>query len=271
MPLLQSNRLQNKAIKHWRRVELRLAEFSKNITKKDHITNKELQELAEAFVGFYNSEEDKEQAWQIGHRLYWHFEPLIKSLLFGHKNRMNVERSVWTSTLEREGFEDMLSEGKVQFFELLAKYDPSSGVHFAHYIKKKLEYGIFNYLRNNSSFDNAIQTQDSLDELLKDTYTDDDYVKGGARNLLMEYIESNSESLDSSLLEEIKVDNKHLALRVAWNSLSERQKQVVDLLVHKEYTLREAGAELGVHFTTVREIRNNSFEKMQKIIEKVMK
>lgn len=229
-----------------------------------------MQELAEAFVGFYHTEE-KQQAWEIGNKLYWHFEPLIKDLLFGRKNKMNVEKTVWTSTIEREGKEDMLSEGKVQFFELLTEYDPSSGVHFGIYIKRKLEFGIFNYLRDNSSFDNAIQTQDSLDELLKDNFNEVDSIDSEARKLLMKYMDENSPDIDLELLDEVQVNNKHLALRVAWNALNERQKKAIDLIVNKEYTLREAGAEMGIHYTTIREIKNTAFRKMEKIINKILK
>lgn len=249
---------------------MRLAEFSRDVEKKDHLTGEELQDLAETFVGFFHTDE-KEKAWEIGNKLYWHFEPLIKDLLFGRKNKMNVEKSVWTSTIEREGAEDMLSEGKVQFFELLTEYDPSSGVQFGVYIKRKLEFGIFNYLRNGSSFDNAIQTQDSLDELLKDNFSELENINGEARKLLLKYIDENSQDIDSELLTDVKVSNKHLALRVAWNGLNDRQRQAIDLVVHREYTLREAGAEMGVHHTTVREIKNNAFKKMEKIINKVYK
>lgn len=250
--------------------KLRLAEMSRDIEEKDHLTGEEVQELAEAFVGFFNTDE-KEKAWKIGNKLYWHFEPLVKDLLFGRRNKMNVEKTVWTNTIEREGKEDMLSEGKVQFFELLTEYDPSSAVQFGVYIKRKLEFGIFNYLRNGSSFDNAIQTQDSLDELLKDNFNDLETVNGEARKLLMKYIDEKSQEIDSAMLDEVQVSNLNLALRVAWNSLNERQREVLELLIQREYTLREAGAELGVHFTTVREIKNTALEKMKRIIKKVYK
>jgi RNA polymerase sigma factor (sigma-70 family) len=249
---------------------LRLAEFSREVTVEEHLTGEQVQELAEAFVGFYHTEE-KQQAWEIGNKLYWHFEPLIKDLLFGRRNKMNVDKTVWTSTIEREGAEDMLSEGKVQFFELLTEYDPSSGVHFGIYIKRKLEFGIFNYLRDNSSFDNAIQTQDSLDELLKDNFSEVDSIDSEARKLLMKYVNENSPEVDLELLNDVQVSNKHLALRVAWNSLNERQKKAIDLVVNKEYTLREAGAEMGIHYTTLREIKNTAFKKMEKIINKILK
>ncbi|MGG1219373.1 sigma-70 family RNA polymerase sigma factor [Priestia endophytica] len=247
-----------------------LAELSRDISREEHLNGEQVQELAETFVAYFHRE-DKEEAWNIGNRLYWHFKPLIKDLLFGRKNKMNVEKTVWTSTIDREGREDMLSEGKVQFFELLTEYDPSSGVHFGVYIKRKLEFGIFNYLRNNSSFDNAIQTQDSLDELLKDNFSEVDGMDTEARKLLMKYMDENSQDIELGLLDEVQISNKHLALRVAWNSLNERQKEAVDLIVNKEYTLREAGSEMGIHHTTVREIKNTAFKKMEKIINKILK
>jgi RNA polymerase sigma factor (sigma-70 family) len=253
--------------KHWRRDELRLAEFKQDVTEKDHLTGEELQELAEAFVGFYHTEE-KEQAWEIGNKLYWHFEPLIKDLLFGRKNKMNVEKSVWTSTIEREGAEDMLSEGKVQFFELLAKYDPSSGVQFGVYIKRKLEFGIFNYLRNGSSFDNAMKATESFELFMEEDFDENNhsYSKAQFYKLIRE-----GKSVEDELFEEVKMSNLNLALRVAWNGLNDRQRKVLDMIINREYTLREAGAELGVHHTTVREIKNTALEKMKKIIKKSMK
>lgn len=239
------------------------------ITVDEHLTGEQLQELAETFVGYYNDPEKAEECWAIGEKMYWHFQPLIKDLLFGRKNKMGVDKTVWTSTIEREGAEDMLSEGKVQFFELLCEYDPSSGVHFGVYIKRKLEFGIFNYLRNGSRFDNAIQTRDSLDELLREGYEDLNPSREGA--LFSKYLKENSITVEGEVFTENNVTNKHLALRVAWNSLNERQKHVIDLLIHKEYTLREAGAEMGVHHTTVREIKNTAFKKMEKLIKDFIK
>lgn len=247
--------------------------MSRVITENDHLTDEQIQELAETFVGYFNTEE-KEKAWEIGEKLYFHFQPLVKDLLFGKKNKMGVEKGVWTSTLEREGFEDMLSEGKVQFFELLTEYDPSSGVYFAVYTKRKLEYGIFNYLRNGSSFDNAMKAQDSLDELMDHNYFmggNESQGRVGGSVQFSKYLSENAPRIESELFEEIQTSNKLIALKVAWNSLNDRQKRVLDLVINREYTLREAGAEMGVHFTTIREIRNTALEKMKKIIKKVMK
>lgn len=240
--------------------------MSRAITENDHLTDEQVQELAETFVGYFNTEE-KEKAWEIGDKLHFHFQPLIKDLLFGKKNKMGVEKGVWTSTLEREGFEDMLSEGKVQFFELLTEYDPSSGVYFAVYVKRKLEFGIFNYLRNGSSFDNAMKATDSLD-LFMELDKMDNYPQG-----LREFYKVIREgtSIEDEVFKEVQTSNKLIALKVAWNSLNDRQKKVLDLVINREYTLREAGAEMGVHFTTIREIRNTALEKMKKIIKKVMK
>lgn len=249
---------------------MRLAEFRAEVTEAEHLTGDQVQEIAETFVAYYHTEE-KEQAWEVGNKLYWHFKPLIKDLLFGRRNKMNVDKTVWTSTIEREGAEDMLSEGKVQFFELLTEYDPSSGVQFGVYIKRKLEFGIFNYLRDNSSFDNAIQTQDSLDELLKDNFSEVDSIDTEARKLLMRYMNDNSQDIDLEILGDVPMNNKHLALRVAWNSLNERQKKAVDLIINREYTLREAGAEMGIDHTTAREIKNTALKKMEKIINKILK
>lgn len=250
---------------------MRLAELKESITEKDHLTGEELQVLAEAFVGFFNTEE-KEKAWEIGDKLYWHFEPLIKDLLFGRRNKMNVEKTVWTATIEREGAEDMFSEGKVQFFEALTEYDPSAGVYFAVYIKRKLEFGIFNYLRNGSSFDNAIQTQDSLDKLLEDAFdpaSSSTFVGSREGMLFSQYLKENSKNVEDEIFQDTQTSNLKLALRVAWNDLNDRQKQVLDLLINREYTLREAGAEMGIHHTTVREIKLTTLKKMKKIIKKV--
>lgn len=230
----------------------------------------EIQEKAEWFVGHVCSEdeEERQRAWEVGQELYEQFLPLIKSSLFSSRNKMNVEQSVWSSTIDREGHEDMLSEGKVQFFEALYEYDPSSGVYFVHYIKNKIQYGIFNYLRNGSSFDNALQSKDSLDDILS-TDPEDGVGGNGAWKLYCRLMQEQPDQLETELFNEHRYSATNNAIRVAWNGLNQRQKRVLDLLIHKNYTLREAGRELGIHFTTVRGIKNNALKKMEKVIKKV--
>jgi RNA polymerase sigma factor (sigma-70 family) len=168
---------------------------------------------------------------------------------------MKVEGGVWTATIDREGHEDMMSEGKVIFFEALHKYDPSSEVPFTAFIKSQVQFGVFNYLRGGSCFQNAIQVSNSLDEIILDGYEPE-----------------SIDDVESLVFTDDNVSNsRQLALKVAWNSLNQKQKDVLDLVIHREYTLREAGAELGIHFTTVREIKANALKKMEKILKKVLK
>lgn len=229
----------------------------------------EIQRKAEWFVEHHNSlnEEERLKAWEIGLELYEQFQPLIKATLFGGTNKMNVDYEVWTTTIRREGKEDMMSEGKVQFFEALCEYDPSSGVYFVHYIKSKIQYGIFNYLRNGSSFDHALQARDSFEELFGNQDKNSECPSFCRKKQDPSWV---APDFVEGMFGEHKPTNKHLALRVAWNSLSQKQKEVLDLTLLKNYTLREAGRELGIHFTTVRGIRNDALKKMEKIMKKFL-
>jgi RNA polymerase sigma factor (sigma-70 family) len=220
------------------------------ISREEHLTNEEIQEMAEEFVGYMNSDDEltKIEAWEIGQKLHWHFSPLIKNTIFGSRNKMKVEGGVWQSTIDREGHEDMLSEGKVIFFEALHKYDPSSGVPFVGFIKSQIQYGVFNYLRDSNSLQDTVNSGGSLDEIMENGFDP-----------------KSDEVIGAD--EEGTRNNRQLALRVAWNSLNQRQKNVLDLVINREYTLREAGKELGVHHTTIWEIRKVALAKMQKIIK----
>lgn len=236
--------------------------------EKSLAEREEIQRLAEFFVSNYQSEDPdlKDQAWEIGVELYNRFLPLIKAILFGSINKIRVDPTVWATTINREGEEDMLSEAKVQFFEALTQYDPGGGVWFVHYIKTKLQFGIFNYLRNNQCFDHSIQTQDSLDLIMSQDFEDMPN-KNGLR-LYSKHLMDHSENLEEKILEEPSYSALGNALRVAWNSLTEKQKKVVELVIFKNYTLREASRELGHHFTTIRGIKNSALRKMEKILKK---
>jgi RNA polymerase sigma factor (sigma-70 family) len=220
------------------------------ISREEHLTNEQIQEMSEEFVGYMNSEDEltKVQAWEIGQKLHWHFSPLIKNTIFGSRNKMKVDGGVWQSTIDREGHDDMLSEGKVIFFEALHKYDPSSGVPFVGFIKSQIQYGVFNYLRDSNSLQDTVHSGGSLDEIMENGFD-----PKGADGVDME---------DESTKNTLK-----LALRVAWNDLSQKQKDVLELMINKEYTLREAGKELGIHHTTVWEIRKGALNKMKKILK----
>lgn len=208
--------------------------------------SREIQKKAEFFAFYVHSPDPKQRqmAWDVGLELYEYFQPLIKKIVLSKTNKLNIDSEVWTSTIKREGIEDMLSEGKVRFFEGLYHYDPSSGVYFCHYIKQKIQYGVFNSLRKQKAFDHSIRTFSvptfELDRVMEEPEEEEEY----------------------------KPTTLHLALRVAWNSLNKKQQNVLDLTLFREYTLREAGQKMGLHFTTVRGIKKKSLNQMKKILRK---
>jgi len=225
------------------------------------------QELVELFIEHYHShnEEEKEQAWKIAQDLYSIYEPMIKEILINPRRglrKFNIHNDMWANTVDKEGFEDMLQEGRTQFYEALCDYDPSSEVYFSHYIEKKLGYGIFNYLRNGQKFDDMLQSTESFDVLFAEG-TDCTAPFNALKHEGIYVL-----GIETDLFDENTLTNKDLALRVAWNSLSDKQRNVLELVINRDYTLREAGYELGLHFTTVREIRNTALEKMKKVLKK---
>lgn len=212
---------------------------------------------------------DEESGWVIALELYESYTSLIKSTIKNPK-KVKVEKGVWDSTMEREGWEDMLAEGRVQFYEALLQFDPDDGTYFPHYIKSKLNYGIFNYLRNGQVFDKTIKETDSFEEKFEE---DRDQWQGRMQKSLYTEVLKNNNNIEtdidySFMEEEYQPTSKELLVKVAWNSLNERQKKVLELTINREYTLREAGNELDVHFTTIRETKNNALKKMKKVIKK---
>jgi RNA polymerase sigma factor (sigma-70 family) len=228
------------------------------------LSREEIQSKVEQFLANYQSEDElvKEEAWLIGQELFDQFYPLVLGILFGKRGRIQVDSSVWNKTIKKEGSEDMISEAKVQFFEALCDYDPESGVYFPYYIQRKLQYGVFNTLRKNG-FDHALR-EISLDEYLA-TATP----VTGTKGRVLREITKQSRGVEDILFPDAPVNS--LLLRVAWNSLSKKQKDVLDLTLQRNYTLREAGETLGIHFTTVRGIRKRSLSKMKKIIKSTPK
>ncbi|WLR49569.1 sigma-70 family RNA polymerase sigma factor (plasmid) [Halobacillus litoralis] len=227
--------------------------------------------MAVQAVNLMQSDDPDEQleGWEKADELYNKHEAFIKSTILNPK-KIKVDLGVWDSTVDKVGWDELEGEARVQFFEALHKFDPDNGTYFPHFIKSKLQYGIFNYLRDNSKFDDAIKATESFEDLLDENRDE----HGGAISKAL-YTDVMAEGqqfqkdIDSKLLEEAKTSsNKELAVRVAWNSLSDKHKNVLEMIVNKEYTLREAGKELGVHFTTVRDIKNTALKKMEKLVKK---
>lgn len=208
------------------------------------------------------SEEEKLEGWEICLELYWHFEPTIKNML-NNPRQIKVEPTLWENTVFNEGYEELLAECRVQFYELLYQFDPTKKVYFIHYMNIKLAYGVFNYLKKGQSFDRTIK-DDSFD------YGQEGYKgESGDRSSKNKLQDLQRVECEMVFPVEQKKSKKELRVNAVWETLTPKQKIVVDLTIYRNYTLREAGTELNMHYANVRKSKNRALIKMKKELRNI--
>lgn len=112
------------------------------------------------------------------------------------------------------------------------------------YIIKGCEFSILNYMRKEKEKIRRVSLEEPINE------------KGGT---LRESLPSNVESLERS------VDKKMLVDYIMNNGFSKREKDVFGLLL-QGYTVREAGAKLGISHVMVVKLKNRLLDKVTKLV-----
>lgn len=153
-----------------------------------------------------------------------------------------VQKYTWNKS------EDVRSEAWLAVVEAKKAYDPAKGIPFAGYVKSKVKYSIWNFVRKQ-------QTQ-WLHEVSIEREGDSE--KGN----LIDTLPSNTNVSDE--VEQRFLENK---LRADIDMLPERQRFVVLKTVLCDYSQSELAAELGVTPQAIFNLRKRGLARLRENLE----
>jgi RNA polymerase sigma factor (sigma-70 family) len=141
---------------------------------------------------------------------------------FKNNTKMRVD---WTP-MEKE---DLFQEIALQFFKLVSEYDPEVG-EFVGIVKGKLHLRVY---------DNFFE--DVADQRFNETAYDEEIdFEGKSQSILLDESQHN------------KHPAQYIELYEAFNRLSKRQREAVELKVTKGWNAREVAEEMGISHSSAR-------------------
>jgi RNA polymerase sigma factor (sigma-70 family) len=150
-------------------------------------------------------------------------------------------RKLHYQPLSIEDKEDLFQEIAFHFFKLVGEFDPDMKKPFEHMIRAKLHQRVFNNFF--SEFIEVETNEVEFDEELD--------FEAKANSIFLE--EGITENLPS----------EHIELYQAFNQLSKRQREVLEMSIVKGWDSREIAEELGLKSATVRVTLKNGLEKLR--------
>lgn len=142
-------------------------------------------------------------------------------------------------------YDDLIQDGNLRIIESIYEYNKSKQVHFLGFIKMNLK---FLYLDKHKQ-----KFHLSLDENIGE---DDDSSR-------MDYLVSDEVDFLESIVDE---ENRDLVEK-ALDTLTEKQRKIIEMFYWKDMAIGEIAEELGLAYRTVVNTRSQAMEKMRKAVK----
>jgi RNA polymerase sigma factor (sigma-70 family) len=138
-------------------------------------------------------------------------------------------------------FEDIYQAILEQFVEMALEFDTDNDIPFEHKVRRTLHQRFFN--RFYSEF---------LDNRLNEVEYDDKLDSGSTFDLTVD--------------DEAKIPANYIELYEAFNKLSKKQRQVMELTVMKGWSAPETAKEIGTTASAVRKLKERGIEKLKTVM-----